>query len=123
MTCKSGFKEGRLAVLTSAGYHDRATADVGRIKAFMAGIEAVVAQYRALEGNRRADVFAGGFDGLEGFTCTLWDDDRAMLSAAYKDGTHRREMDANEHTPRFDRSSFSRLRLIDTRGTWDDEAI
>ena len=89
----------------------------------MAGIQAVVGQYSALEGNERADVFSGGFDGRDGFTLTLWNDDREMISAAYKPGVHKTQMDHHGASSLFDRSSFTRLRVIETFGTWDGAVL
>lgn len=112
--------DGPVAVVTSAGY---ATApEVERVKSFIGGVEQARAYYRGLDKNLRADVFNGGqVDGREGMTLTLWPNSKTMIAAAYKTDEHRSQMDVNESTPLFDRSSFSRFILLDSRGSWDGD--
>ena len=113
---------GPLVVLTTAGYVSRGPDQVPRIVAFIRGIQAVLEFYGTLDGNLRREVFAGGFDGRDGFTLSLWRDDDAMQQAAYRPGVHRTLMDQSRDGSLFDRSSFTRARLVDTRGSWDGEA-
>jgi hypothetical protein len=42
-----------------------------------------------------------------------------MLNAMYRAGTHREKMDWHKSVSAFDRSSFTRLRIVDTCGQWD----
>jgi hypothetical protein len=117
---------GRLAVLTSAGYANPGPAELPRVKNFMANVDRVVDAYRALEDNIVASSFSGAaVDGHDGATITLWRDDAAMHAAAYKAGVHKTQMDAHAAAPMFDRSSWTRTRIVASAGTWDglDPAI
>ena len=42
-----------------------------------------------------------------------------MLQAAYKEGTHRTLMDQSRDGSLFDRSSFTRTRVIASKGSWN----
>ena len=111
---------GPLAVLTSAGYSDPGPEDIPRIRTFLAGVERVRDFYATLPGNVRRTVFSGaGVDGHDGLTVSLWQDDGAMLAAAYSDGVHREQMDAHRKSAMFDRSSFTRARILSSKGAWD----
>jgi len=80
----------------------------------------VVDHYRTQSGNIRADAFNGSqVDGREGCTVSLWRDDKAMMAAAYKGGEHKAQLDYHQATPHFDRSSFTRGRIVASAGTWD----
>lgn len=112
-------REGTLAVVTSAGFDAESTVPLERRKAFLAGIEAVVRAYAEAPGNLHRDVANGaGVDGRDGLTLSLWDADSAMMVSAYKTGVHRGLMDDHFGTPMFDRSSFTRLRVRQSRGDW-----
>ena len=61
------------------------------------------------------------FPGLladDGVTFTTWRDEGAMKSYAYRAGVHKTEMDAFRLDETADRTSFTRLRPIETHGTW-----
>jgi len=45
------------------------------------------------------------------------------MAAAYKAGTHRAQMDLHEQEGLFDRSSFTRLAIVDSRGSWDGDPL
>ena len=109
---------GRMVVITTAGYTSRETAERSRIIRFIAGVQDVVRFYGTLPGNIRRDVFNGGYDGREGFTLSIWADDKSMIAAAYRDGVHKSRMDQHRNRSLFDRSSFTRARLVDCHGTW-----
>ena len=112
--------EGPVAVVTSAGY--ASPPELGRVQTFIGGVDAARAYYRGLDHNLRAYVFNGGkVDGREGLTLTFWTDSKAMIGAAYRTGEHRSQMDVNEATSLFDRSSFSWFILLDSRGSWDGD--
>ncbi len=112
--------KGPLLVFTSAGYDNPGPDDLPRIKAFISGIVDVVDYYRTLPGNLRADVFAGaGIDGRDGCTLTLWQDDKSMMTSAYKTGVHNEQMERHQAETLFDRSSFSRGRVVASKGDWD----
>jgi len=111
---------GPLMVLTSAGYDDPGPADVPRIANFIREVDRVQAFYATLPGNIRRAVYSGaGVDGHDGMTVSIWRDDAAMLAAAYRPGHHRAQMDHQRDVGHFDRSSFTRTRIIASTGAWD----
>ena len=112
---------GPLMVLTSAGFVTRDAATLPRIKRFVAGVVEVLEAYGTNESNLRRAVFRAGFDGLDGFTMSLWNSDEGMLKAAYQTGTHRTRIDENKAGLLSDRTSFTRLRVINSWGDWDGE--
>ena len=111
--------QGPLAVMTSASFDDPKNPDeLPRISRFAVKVSEAIEFLGAQPGNLRRDVFNGGFDGIEGFTLTLWESDKAMLKAAYHSGHHRKLIDESRDGSTFDRSSFTRLRIIDSHGSW-----
>ena len=114
---------GPLVVITSAGYISRTPDQIPRIARFVRGIQNVVDFYGTWDGNLRRVSTAGGFDSRDGFTVTLWRDDRAMNQAAYGEGTHRTLMDASRDGSLFDRSSFTRARIVTSSGSWDGDRL
>ncbi|MCY6382865.1 hypothetical protein [Hoeflea prorocentri] len=110
---------GPLVVFTSAGFEGRGPEDAERIVAFLHGVYAVQDYYAGLPGNIRQAVYSGvGVDGGDGITVSLWQNDAAMMQAAYKPGEHRGQMDNHKKTSRMDRSSFTRARIIASKGSW-----
>lgn len=113
---------GPLVVVTTAGYDSRDPSQIPRMQRFTQGIADVLDFYGQQPGNLRRDVFNGGMvDGKDGFTLSLWQDDKAMIAGAYKDGAHRSQMQAHADDSLFDRSSFSRMRIRNSRGSWDGD--
>lgn len=112
--------KGPLVILTTAGYTAPGPEDLERIKAFIAGVDDVIDFYGTLPDNLRRAVFAAGaVDGREGCTMTLWRNDRAMMGAAYKSGVHKKQLDRHQDSALFDRSSFTRGRIMASKGIWD----
>ena len=115
---------GPLAVITSAGYNNARTPDQRpRIARFVKGIQDVLDFYGAYDDNLRRVSTNGGFDSRDGFTVTLWRDDKAMNQAAYGEGTHRTFMDISRDGSLFDRSSFTRARIVTSSGSWDGDPV
>lgn len=111
---------GPLMVFTSAGYENPGRDDVPRIVLFLKEVDNVQAYYGTLPGNIRQAVYSGaGVDGHDGITVSLWRDDASMMAAAYKPGHHRSQIDYHRDNGLFDRSSFSRARIISSKGVWD----
>jgi heme-degrading monooxygenase HmoA len=111
---------GPLMVLTSAGYDNPGPAEVPRIAKFYGAVIEVRDYYASLPGNLRAAVYSGTrVDGRSGVTVTLWRSDAAMMAAAYRPGHHRTQMDYQRTVGHFDFSSFTRTRILATRGTWN----
>jgi hypothetical protein len=115
--------EGPLVVITSAGFNSLRPDQRPRFVRFNRGIQDVIKFYSQVEGNLRRDVFVGEFDRRDSFTVTLWRNDKAMLQGAYHDGTHRTLMDQSRDGSFFDRSSFTRARLISSSGSWDGNPL
>ena len=114
---------GPMVVVTTAGYNSRDPDQIPRIASFMRNIQKVMDFYSDLPGNICRDVFNGGFDGRDGFTLSIWTNDSRMISGAYKPGVHKTFMDQSRDGSTFDRSSFTRARLVGSRGTWDGAVI
>jgi len=55
----------------------------------------------------------------DGFTFTFWRDDSAMRTFAYRPGVHKEQMDRYKKIHNADRTSFTRLRVLDSVGTWN----
>jgi len=111
---------GPLVVFTSAGYATPSHEDLPRIRKFLVEVDRVRNFYATLPGNIRRAVFNGfGVDGHEGLTVSLWRDDAAMLAAAYQDGHHRDQLNAHRKAEMFDHSSFTRARILASKGLWD----
>ncbi|MCZ4273275.1 hypothetical protein [Maritalea porphyrae] len=110
--------QGVMAVMTSAGYQGFGEADFGRARDFVKRIEDVRTFYKSLGSNVLRQIF-NPIGTPDGASFTLWRNDPDMLAAAYKDGTHRSMIDQHKAQPMFDRSSFTRFRLLESRGSWD----
>ena len=74
--------------------------------------------YGTLEANAARALF-NAVDWPEGMTFSVWKSDRGMISSAYRAGLHSENLALHKERPMFDRSSFTRLRLLASRGTWD----
>jgi hypothetical protein len=114
---------GPLLVLTSAGFLSRDAAMLPRIKQFVAGVVEVLEAYRTQVSNLRRAAFRSGFNGLDGFTVSLWHSDEGMRQAAYHPGAHRNRTDEDKAGLLTDRTSFTRLRVIRSWGDWDGEVV
>jgi|LGOV01.1.fsa_nt_gb hypothetical protein len=115
--------KGPLMVLTTAGYISRDAETIPRIRRFMRGVEDVIDFFGEQDANVRRDVFNGGFDQKEGFTISLWKNDEAMMKTAYWQGIHRTLMDESRDGSMFDRSSFTRARIVSSSGSWDGDPL
>ena len=110
--------KGVMAVVTSAGYLSRDESQHDRIRTFLKKVDAVVDFYGTLEENAARSLF--NLVGTpEGMTFSVWRSDRGMMSSAYREGLHSEYMNMHKGNAMFDRSSFTRLRLLDSSGTWD----
>lgn len=111
---------GPLMVITSAGFENPGPTAMSRISEFGARVAQVRADYTARPEIRRVAVFTGALvDGGDGITMSIWQDQPSMIAAAYQPGAHRSHLDVHKEKPQFDRSSFSRLRLLSSSGIWD----
>ena len=114
---------GPLIVLTSAGFLSRDEATLPRIKRFVAGVVEVLEDYGTQPGNLRRAAFRAGFQGLDGFTLSLWHSEEGMRQAAYHPGIHHTHVREDNAGLLTDRTSFTRLRVIQSRGDWDGEVV
>lgn len=110
-------------VLTTAGFISRDAETIPRMRRFLSGVEDVLDFFGEQDGNLRRDVFNGGYDQKEGFTVFLWKDDDAMMKTAYWQGVHRTLMDESRDGSIFDRSSFTRARIVSNSGNWDGDPV
>jgi hypothetical protein len=111
---------GPLMVLTSAGYANPGPNDLPRMKKFVHEVRQILDYYSTLSDNVRNAVFSGArVDGGDGVTVSVWKSDEAMMAGAYKTGHHRAQIDYHRHASLFDRSSFTRTRIVASRGTWN----
>ena len=60
-----------------------------------------------------------GMTGTDGFTLTMWDDDSALRPPVYETGEHRTRMEDYHRNGTADRSSFTRLRVLESSGAWN----
>lgn len=114
---------GPLIVLTSAGFASRDAARLPTIKRFVAGVVEVLDAYGTHAANLRHAAFRAAFGGRDGFTLSLWHSDEGMREAAYHPGAHRTYVDEDKAGLLSDRTSFTRLRAIDSWGDWDGEVL
>lgn len=115
---------GPLMVITSAGYDNPGPAELPRMLDFFKAVDEVVRDYRARPENSRATVFSGGrVDGRDGLTLTIWRDQAGMMTSAYKAGVHSGFMTEHKAVPKADRTSFTRLRILASKGSWDGDPL
>jgi hypothetical protein len=113
--------DGPLAVMTSVGWDLGPAFDAARALAF-AGAVAEVRQSMwddPPDGMSSHQNFT--FPGVlihDGITLTTWRDVDAMKAYAYQPGAHKSAMDAFRIDETADRTSFTRLRPLETHGTW-----
>ena len=108
---------GAAMIITTAGYLPGPK--VERLIAFRRGVDEVDAWLRTVDGCLAHRPFTPHTIGDDGVTFSVWRDDASMLAAAYHPGLHREKIDAHKAVNAFDRSSFTRFRIVDSRGQWD----
>jgi hypothetical protein len=91
---------------------------MGRVLAFRRNVDATGPWMAQAGGCSAALVFAPHVRGEDGCTWSLWRDDASMLKAAYHPGMHREHLDRHKKEKAFDRSSFTRCRILDSVGRW-----
>jgi hypothetical protein len=121
LQCTSSGSGGPLAVLTSAGWELGPSFVLERAMSFADAVGRVRAAATAVDvaGMHSMQLFA--FPGVlvhDGVTLTFWNDEVAMKEFAYRAGTHKTELDAFRLDETTDRTSFTRLRPIESHGTW-----
>ncbi len=113
--------DGVVITLTTAGWELGPDFDVDRALGFGAAVGRVRTWMddEPLDGLLSSQIF--NFPGLlvhDGPTFSIWRDDTAMKNFAYRPGAHKTEMDAFRLDETADRTSWTRLRVIESNGTW-----
>ena len=113
--------DGVVITLTTAGWELGPEFDVQRAMSFGDGVERVRTWIHdePIDGLLVSGIFV--FPGLlvhDGPTFSIWRDDAAMKNFAYRAGAHKTEMDAFRLDETADRTSWTRLRAIESHGTW-----
>jgi heme-degrading monooxygenase HmoA len=109
---------GVVMVFTTAGFVMGPNLDMARVVDFRRHVDIVDDFMTEAEGclaNRACKPYRTAEDGL---TFSVWRDDEAMLNAAYRAGSHKEQMERHKATGMFDRSSFTRFRILRSEGSW-----
>ena len=111
-------EEESFAVITSAGWTLDDRFDVDKATDFGRGTREVRASLDSVDGllSHQAFGFPGVID-IDALTVTFWRDDSAMRAFAYRSGIHKTEMDRYRERDTADRTSFTRLRVLRSRGS------
>jgi hypothetical protein len=107
---------GPLFVMTTAGYVPPPS--LPRVIDFRVHVDKVRASLQSVEGCVASQVFAPHTLGDDGVTLSLWKSDAAMFEAMYRPGIHRVQVDRHKRDNLADRTSFTRFRVLATRGRW-----
>lgn len=110
---------GTLFVITTAGYLFGPALDMQRVINFRRNVDKVHEDFAHMDGCLASQPFTPHTRGDDGCTLSAWRTDEAMLNAAYRAGVHRTHMDGHKASSAFDRSSFTRLRVLDAHGRWN----
>lgn len=93
--------------------------DPERLKDFVRGVDRVKHAAKAMPGNLVRHSFGNPKREHDGFTVTLWRDDETMTDFAYQPGVHKTLLAEHWAVPKFDRSSFTRARVLRAVGAWE----
>jgi len=110
---------GPVLVITSAGFVRGPELKVERLIDFRRNVDRVDEWLRQAEGYIASRPFTPHTVGDDGLTLSVWRDDAAMLNASYRAGVHRTHVDRHKSEKVFDRSSFTRCRILDACGQWE----
>lgn len=110
--------DGELAVITSAGFNSHEPSQISRIANFTQSSDQIMRDFKACKGNIQSSIFYAMHDGQEGLTFSLWQNDQAMLDAAYSSGNHAAVVKGHLKQPMMDRISITRARVISSYGDW-----
>lgn len=110
---------GPLMVITTAGYVLAADVNMDRIVPFRQKVDHVNEWLSQMDGCLASRPFTPYKKGNDGCTLSVWRSDEAMLNAMYRGGAHRGYIDGHRAVNDFDRSSFTRFRLLDASGEWN----
>lgn len=111
---------GPLLVMTTGGYVFGPDFDRSRAIDFTHRSFSVRQTLNGNEGNLARQIFYPHAMGGDPVTMTVWRDDAAMSAFAYRPGPHREMIERHKTIGMLDRTSFTRLRAVRTRGNWQD---
>ena len=117
--------DGPVVALTTSGWNLGEGLDMTRVREFGAGVLAVRASMTGVPGLRsQQSFFFPGVLECDPITLTFWRDEASIRAFAYGQGSHRRHLDRHRAEGLADRTSFTRLRVLSSTGTWygDDPA-
>lgn len=107
-----------VVALTTAGWN-LAGLDMARPRDFGAGVAAVRISMTGVPGLRTQQSFVfPGVIAIDGLTLTFWDDEASLLSWAYRQSSHKLQMNRYRKTDNADRTSFTRLAALSSSGSW-----
>jgi hypothetical protein len=112
---------GVVVTMTTAGWELGPGFDVQRAISFGSAVDRVRTWIddEPLDGLLVSQIF--NFPGIlvhDAPTFSLWRDDMAMKNFAYAPGAHKTEMDRFRLDETADRTSWTRLRVVESHGTW-----
>lgn len=109
---------GPVCVLTSVGWNTE-NFDIRRAQEFGAGVNAIRNSMTGLPHlHSQQSFFLQGGLRYDPLTLTFWRNEQALTQFAYARGPHRHQMDKQEQLATWDRGSFSRLVMLETKGSW-----
>lgn len=107
------------AVVTTVGYDVVPDFDWSRAIDFGTGVDLVRDSMTDVDGLQSQQVFnVPDQPDIDPLTFTIWRDDAAMRAFAYRPGVHKEQMDRYRELGTADRTSFTRLRVLASDGTW-----
>lgn len=109
---------GVMMVITSAGYQLGPNLKMERVIDFRRNVDKALDWLQQCDGCLAGRAFTPHTAGDDGLTLSLWRDDASMLNASYREGEHRTQIDRHKSAAAFDRSSFTRCRILDSFGQW-----
>ncbi len=105
--------------LTSAGFETGPALDMGRVRDFSNGVNALRTSTTGIEGLRgQESFFFPDVLELDAWKVSFWRDDAALRAFAYAGGVHEMQMDRYRELHTADRTSFTRAVALETRGSW-----
>ncbi len=110
---------GPLFVMTTAGFDRGPDFDVQRVIDFRHSVDRVRETIHAIGGNVARQIFNPHLPRWDGIIMTIWSDEAALSTYAYKRGAHRAEVERYKSEGTADRTSFTRFRPLRSKGLWE----
>ena len=110
---------GSLVAATTAGFDLRPNFDLERIKDFSLNLDKVLDWMASADGLITKHSLVSPDGSSEGFTVTIWRDDRAVLDFAYRPGVLRIQLERNKAEQTADRTTFTRCCATVAKGQWE----